>query len=58
MTTERTYSCNLCRTPRNPDSVVGVKFTGARSEDIQKVHATEAENHLCYACIKAIKAKL
>lgn len=65
MTTKRTYECNLCHgalDPRSPPTRgllegQGVVFGSSVGEQppFRFVNVTDAENHICAACIQGIR---
>lgn len=53
MTTERTYSCNVCKDTIDSLNGVGFSFKSGNTEFEEGLPA-QHENHLCYVCIAAI----
>lgn len=59
MTTDRTHKCNFCHGTIQPGDGIGLYWThGQESEALEPRNLSDAENHLCRRCCRALEAIL
>lgn len=63
MSTQRSYTCNLCRASiRDIDGTasparrgIGIKWGAGLGEEMERKECFEAETHLCMTCLMQLK---
>lgn len=48
MTQIVTYQCNLCRTCKPAEQMIGIRFSGERG--VEKKHPCDVHSHICDSC--------
>jgi len=54
MTQIVTYQCNLCRTCKPAEQMIGIRFS--IEDEIEKKHPADVHSHICDSCWNGLRS--